>query len=100
MASVLGEPSYYRQYRILTSPSYYSPVRYKVNPYSNYRYEDACCTDNIVYVTDQYGRTTIQSAQKYRGFYWKINAVININENIGQTHSVNAYHPLTTKWAS
>lgn len=84
MASVLGEPSFYRQYRILSSPSYYSPARYNVYPSSNYRYEDACCTDNIVYVTDQYGRTTIQSARKYRGFYCKTNAFININENITQ----------------
>lgn len=69
--TVLGEPSYYRQYRILSSPSYFSPSRYTNKYYPNYRNEDACCTDNnAVYITDEYGRTTVQSSSNYRGFYY------------------------------
>ncbi|KAJ8950737.1 hypothetical protein NQ318_011230 [Aromia moschata] len=61
-SGVLGEPSY-RQYRIhsgSTDPDYNT---YYTNPYVNhpYRYRGSS-SDDVVYVTDMYGRTTVQSS--------------------------------------
>lgn len=72
-STVLGEPSN-RQYRVLSGSSYpqyysyYTPSEqktYYTNPYVDaYRYYP---NDNNVYVTDMYGRTTVQSGLSYRG---------------------------------
>lgn len=73
-STVLGEN--YRQYRILVGSNYpesyhNAPVQqktYYANPYVNYPYQHYS-DDNNVYVTDMYGRTTVQSGLRYRGFY-------------------------------
>lgn len=84
-SAVLGET--YRQYRVLTGSNYpqnyyYTPSEqktYYTNPYVShpYRYYS---NDNNVYVTDMYGRTTVQSGLNYRGFY-----IVKITVN-GLTH--------------
>lgn len=79
LSTIVGEPSYYRQYRILsgypysddyytyyTNPYYYHPYRYKYAKAVR-NYDDN--VDNNVYITDKYGRTTVTTAENYRGFY-------------------------------
>ncbi|KAJ8954497.1 hypothetical protein NQ314_007103 [Rhamnusium bicolor] len=75
----VGEGSYYRQYKVLTGynpKSYYYTTdknTYYTNPYlyHSYRYSSPVNDDNV-YVTDMYGRTTVQSGsslRSFRGFY-------------------------------
>ncbi|XP_050512495.1 neurogenic locus notch homolog protein 3 isoform X1 [Diabrotica virgifera virgifera] len=58
---VLGEPSYYRQYRVLGDYPYQT---YYGNPYADHPYRYASNSD--VYITDRYGRTSLRSGDSYR----------------------------------
>lgn len=75
----------YRQYKILSGDGryyYYYPERYSyyTNPYTSYPYRyisrPIASTDDKVYITDMYGRTTVADSSYYgqrysyaRGFY-------------------------------